>query len=416
MTTIDWDKVKTVVLKDSSGKTLKTDPEIWCGGYLQWPTLPTVAVPHQTGQTGTIASGTAIFNINTSTDGVNTIVGVVSTDTSTHYATFTIKSGYRWADSYTGTSRRVQYSLKQFTKGFYVAGTYFSVTGFNPSASYTWGDAYEHGALTSSFTTDGGVGAYNLYYNGKLIVDSNGYAVTAYDTISGSYSLRKPESDFDFEFNVNGGYVGVWITDAPSGVSPTYTWTVGSRTLSTNNHLYIDIDDFTSTNSTLRCTISYPESTDYAATTKYHTINVYCASNNYGQVDSAYTSTCKARHLRVGHNTNYVVFRINGTPSGSGYKRYSFRRSTNYNESTWGSSTYFRRYYLETAYSDVHQSPMAYASYNSSTKKWQYGGTTSAAWYDNLRSDGKVQIWLTNDSGNYCFKYFGTVDNVSIPN
>lgn len=407
---LDWNDVKSVVLKDSSGNTLKTNPEIWCGERKQWPVDIPVAAPYQTGQTGNATSGTAVFNIDASTKGISFLTNTTASDTSAHYANVGLKAGYCWDDGYQHVDRSVQFRLSKYTRYFYVAGSGYSVSGFNQSADYEWDEAINAGLLPSSFSV--GTDGYVLC-NGKAVVNSSGFNAHRYDVISGSYTLKKPTVDFDVSIYNEGGYLFASISGyAPSGVEPSYRWHLGSKTLGTDYYLHIDIDDFTSDSTNLDLEVTYPETSDYAESKATDRVVVYCRAVDNAKVSSDYSSECKARLLRVGHGTNYFVFRINGLPSSSGYTRYSFRKSSKYNESAWGKDTYFRRYYLSRSSYDSYQTLMKHAKYSGS--EWVDSGTSTYAWGDVIPSKGKVQIWLEPDTSAY-YCYFGNKVGVSGP-
>lgn len=420
---LDWNDVKSVVLKNSSGKTLKTNPEIWCGGRKQWPVDIPVAAPYQNGQTGTVKSGTATFNITAKTAGVASITGTAASDTSTHYATITLKSGYCWADGYDGLSRQVAYALKKTTASFRVTTNYsagnvrVSVSGFSPDARYKWSDVIDAGYTGGhlSYTA----GDYVRFDSIVLTDSQEGMSVLASHYVgepTSSYEAYKLALDVSVEIAFEDGALKARLTGVDAGNAPSWSCVWGGKTVGTVvlSSQIVDLRTMPDGGYTVSATAVIPESALYLAESVSGYIWVSCV-DDYVYTGS-YSSTCKARTVEIDGGT-YAVFGIDGLPSGSPYTRYSFRRSSYAAESAWGESTYWRRYYIPKGMPSPYLKTMPSAAYSGG--KWKDNGQSAWAWYgsyDRGHTDGAhgVQLWISNGSG-YNIAYFGNKPGVSGP-
>lgn len=400
-TTIDWGSVNSVVVKDGDGNTLGTDPEIWCNGYKQWPVDIPVAAPYQTGQTGGISSGIASFNIGLSTAGVSSIANHVASDTSTHYATITIADGYCWADGYASKSRQVAYALKKTSTSFYLKSgsstTYCTVSGFSSDGKYDWEDAIDNGAV-SGFTYLN----YVTTNSGMSLRDPSGEKVTKWDIItSGTYTVVKNTQTLYASLSFSNGLFSVSTSGSYRGAL-SYEWKWSNGTVmngSTGPTWYADIYYFPDMQmGSLKVTVTAAETDAYEAATATCYMTILCLAG--GTRIQASASTLKQRVVGI-DGTTYCVWTMSSTTRSTPYTRYAVRRSSSASESSWGSSTYWRQYFVPYAsFFNTEWTTMKHKKYSSGS--FTYGGYTTGAWYNCYGPDASgVNIWVTADSGYY---------------
>lgn len=380
-------------------------------------TLHTVAVPYKTGQTGGFSSGEITLNVTTGTTGISSISGTSASDTETHYATIKRTNEVCWADGSTAVSRTVSYVLSKYNVSFSIddpdGPTYsYTVSSFDSSRLYTWSAAIAAGAIPAYnneiTVSDGIVYCYGkeVRYGGSsvrassYIIDGAGYE-SYQPKYNQSYTVQFTFSDGQFYPTVSGTHAG----------SPTYTWKLNGSTVATTTNYKLDILSLTSGQNRLQLTVAYSGDSSYNAASVSSSEYLFTCSTGSNAQAGTYSSTCTARYVTLS-GTGYAVFSISGTPSGSPYTRYSFRQSSSLSESSWGSSTYYRRYYIKPGTPSQLWQTMPYAKYSSG--KWTSGGTSSAAWY-NARNGGGVQVWITASSSK-ATRYFGMSSGVSVPN
>ncbi len=417
-TVIDWNSVKGIEVVDGpTGKTLSSSPEIWCNGYKQWPVDIPVTAPVKTGQTGTVSVGVAVFNIDANTDGVASVTGTSASDTSTHYATFTLADGYCWADGYASKSRSVPYSLAKTSVSFSLRSgsstTYYTVSGFSPDGTYTWGDAIDSDALLGFYYSN-----YVKTSSGLSVANPSGELVGWWDAIaSGTYTAAKSTPTLYMSYTVSDGLVSVSATCYPASLSLSYEWkwssgaaVSGASGTSWNVDLY-SMPDTDPTYGYLYVTVSSAETDTYEAASYTVGIRYSCASSDHVKASA---SAVKSRLVTI-DGTSYCAWAIPAYTSGSPYTRYAVRRSSSSDESAWGASTYWRQYFVPySGRGTAAWTTMKHKAYSGGS--FSYGGYTTGAWYNayNRSSLGGVTLWV-GYSSSYYYNYADYVSGAADP-
>lgn len=412
-TTVDWGSVKSVSVLGADGKTLGTDPEIWCGGHKQWPVDTPVAVPCQTGQTGTVSSGTALFNVGYGAEGVAIIAGLTASDTSTHYASFKLKDGYCWADGSTDNPRLIAYSLTKtsvsFSVGSGASSTAYTVSGFSPTGEYTWDDAIDSGAVVGF--------AYGDYYvttsEGLAVFNPTGEQTFYWDAIaSGNYTVGKKTQSVSAYMRFADGLFSVGVVSGTYVGQLSYAWKFSDGTAigtASGPSWYADLNCFPDMKTgTIFVTVTAAGTDEYEEATGTCAIVVSCKESSRA---AASAGASKRRLVSIGGNT-YCAWVMPFATWSDPYTRYAVRRSTSASESAWGSDTYWRQYFIPYDGGISYAwTTMKYRKYSNGS--FAYAGYTTGAWYMFSRYGG-FNIWVTSDDSHY-YNMAAVTKNASDP-